>query len=137
MDNEKEKTYIASNLKYLRSINGKSLNDVASICDKSDVAIHYWENGTREPNAVDIAKLSNYYNVSVDELLLKDLRFDNKSIEHQTLDEFIQECNDDLMSQYRVLFDKDNALTQEQKSFMINFLEDQHKKIDNNERIDD
>ena len=42
-----------------------------------------------------------------------------------------------LMEQYRILFDKDNALTQEQKNFMINFLEDQHKKIDNNERIDD
>lgn len=134
MSDEKEKTYISSNLKYLRSINGKSLNDVASICDKSDVAVHYWENGTREPNAVDIAKLSNYYNVTVDDLLLKDLRFDKQS---QTLEEFMQECNDDMMAQYRVLFDKDNALTQEQKNFMINFLEDQHKKIDNNERIDD
>ncbi len=77
MENEKEKTHIATNLKYLRAINGKSLNDVANICGKSDVAVHYWENGTREPNAVDIAKLSNYFDITVDDLLIKDLRFDN------------------------------------------------------------
>lgn len=53
---------------------------MASICEKTDVAIHYWENGTREPNAVDIAKLSNYYNIKVDDLLLKDLRFDNAEL---------------------------------------------------------
>lgn len=80
MNNNKEKTYISTNLKHLRNINKKSLNDVANICDKTDVAIHYWENGSREPNAVDIAKLSNYFNVSVDDLLLKDLRFDNAEL---------------------------------------------------------
>ena len=74
MDKTKEKTYIATNLKYLRDLNNKSLSDVAKICDKTDVAIHYWENGTREPSAVDIAKLSNYYDVSIDDLLSKDLR---------------------------------------------------------------
>lgn len=77
MDNDKEKTYISTNLKHLRNVNKKSLNDIANICNKTDVAVHYWENGSREPNAVDIAKLSNYFNVSVDDLLLKDLRFDN------------------------------------------------------------
>ena len=77
MDDNKEKTYISTNLKYLRNSRGKSLNDVANVCNKTDVAVHYWENGTREPNAVDIAKLSNYYNITVDDLLLKDLRFDN------------------------------------------------------------
>lgn len=80
MNEEKEKTYISTNLKYLRNSNNKSLNDVANICDKTDVAVHYWENGSREPNAVDIAKLSNYFNVSVDDLLLKDLRFDNGTL---------------------------------------------------------
>ena len=80
MDNNKEKTYLSTNLKHLRTLNGKSLNEVASICEKTDVAIHYWENGTREPNAVDIAKLSNYYNIKVDDLLLKDLRFDNAEL---------------------------------------------------------
>ena len=76
--NNKEKTYISTNLKYLRDLNNKSLNDVAKICDKTDVAIHYWENGTREPSAVDIAKLSNYYDISIDDLLSKDLRFKEK-----------------------------------------------------------
>lgn len=80
MDNDKEKTYISTNLKYLRNINKKSLSDIANICNKTDVAIHYWENGSREPNAVDIARLSNYFNITVDDLLLKDLRFDNAEL---------------------------------------------------------
>lgn len=79
-NDNKEKIYISTNLKYLRNINQKSLNEIANICDKTDVAIHYWENGSREPSAVDIAKLSNYYKISVDDLLLKDLRFDNGKI---------------------------------------------------------
>ena len=77
MKAKKEKTHIATNLKYLRSIREKSLSELAKICDKTDVAVYYWENGLREPNAVDIAKLSNYYNITVDDLLLKDLRVDN------------------------------------------------------------
>lgn len=89
-NNNKEKTHISTNLKYLRNINKKSLNEVASICDKSDVAVHYWENGTREPNAVDIAKLSNFYGISVDDLLLKDLRFENNSTYCNTLDDISQ-----------------------------------------------
>lgn len=74
-------SYLATNLKYLRNANNKTLQDICSVVDKSLVAIHYWEEGTREPNAVDIAKLSNYYKVSVDDLLLKDLRFEKENIE--------------------------------------------------------
>ena len=80
MKEEKEKTFIASNLKYLRNKENKSLNDIANVCDKTDVAVHYWENGSREPSAVDIAKISNFYNVPIDDLIVKDLRFDNAEV---------------------------------------------------------
>lgn len=82
----KEKTFIATNLKYLRELSNRSLNDVARICDKTDVAVHYWENGAREPNAVDIAKLSNYFNVSIDDLLSKDLRLKENFVPPDELD---------------------------------------------------
>lgn len=114
MDNEKEKTYISTNLKYLRNLNNKSLNDVANICDKSDVAIHYWENGTREPSAVDIAKLSNYFNVSVDDLLSKDLRFEENSFD-----------------ELEVLFDKHkDILTEDDKEYIKFIIEKRKKEID-------
>lgn len=108
MDINKDKTYLSSNLKYLREKNGKSLNEVASICDKTDVAIHYWENGSREPSAVDIAKLSNYFDVSIDDLLSKDLRF----------------YNEKKYDELEVLFDKHkDILTEDDKEYIKFILE--------------
>lgn len=69
--------YLASNIKHLRNTKNITQKQIADFCNKSDVAISYWENGSREPNALDISKLSTLFNVSVNDLLLKDLRFDN------------------------------------------------------------
>ena len=72
-----EKIYIASNLKHLRLLNKKTQDDIAKICDKKNTAISNWEKGIREPDSIDLAKLSNYFNISIDDLMKKDLRFDN------------------------------------------------------------
>lgn len=72
-----EKIYIASNLKHLRLLNKKTQDDIAKLCDKKNTAISNWEKGIREPDSIDLAKLSNYFNVSIDDLMKKDLRFDN------------------------------------------------------------
>ena len=61
----------------MRTTKNITQKQIANFCDKSDVAVSYWENGSREPNALDISKLSTLFNVSVNDLLLKDLRFDN------------------------------------------------------------
>ena len=70
------KIYIASNLKYLRSVNKKTQGDLAKLCNKKNTAISNWEKGIREPNSIDLAKISNYFNVSIDDLIKKDLRFE-------------------------------------------------------------
>lgn len=132
MDNEKEKTYISSNLKFLRNKNGKSLNDVANICDKTDVAVHYWENGTREPNAVDIAKLSNFFNITVDDLLLKDLRFEN-NLSINTTENEIENNNDNdsnLLQQIQLLFDKNTDLSEESKKKILEVTKSVMNEID-------
>lgn len=72
-----EKIYIASNIKHLRLLNKKTQDDIAKLCDKKNTAISNWEKGIREPDSIDLAKLSNYFNVSIDDLMKKDLRFDN------------------------------------------------------------
>lgn len=69
--------YLASNIKHLRNEKNITQKQIADFCQKSDVAVSYWENGSREPNALDISKLSTLFDVSVNDLLLKDLRFDN------------------------------------------------------------
>lgn len=123
METEKEKTYISTNLKYLRNLKGKSLNDVANICDKTDVAVHYWENGTREPSAVDIAKLSNYFDISVDDLLNKDLRIKENYITQAKLDVLYSKTKD-------ILSDDDRATIE----FIMNKTIDNYEKSKNNEQ---
>jgi len=71
------KIFLASNLKHLRILNGKTQEDVGEICNKTNTAVSNWEKGIREPDAVDLSALSNYFKISIDDLMLKDLRFDN------------------------------------------------------------
>lgn len=40
------------------------------------------------------------------------------------------DLNQPLVDKYKILFDKDNVLTDEQKNFMLNFIKEQHEKID-------
>ena len=77
--------YLSSNLKYLRKIKNITQKEVAKVCGKTDVAVLYWEKGKREPNAVDLGKLANFFNVSVSDLIFKDLRFDNRKDEIKQL----------------------------------------------------
>lgn len=72
MDNEK--LFLASNIKFLRSSKRKTQDDVAKLCRKKNTAVSNWEKGIREPDGVDLAILSNYFNISIDDLMLTDLR---------------------------------------------------------------
>ena len=74
------KIFLASNLKYLRILNKKTQEEVGEICNKTNTAVSNWEKGIREPDAVDLFTLSNYFNISIDDLMAKDLRFDNAEI---------------------------------------------------------
>lgn len=80
------KIFLASNLKHLRVLNGKTQEDVGKLCNKTNTAVSNWEKGIREPEAVDLSVLSNYFNISIDDLMLKDLRFDNGKIIELTSD---------------------------------------------------
>lgn len=78
MDNSK--IFLSSNLKHLRLLNGKTQEEVGEICNKTNTAVSNWEKGIREPDALDLSALSSYFNISIDDLMLKDLRFDNGKI---------------------------------------------------------
>lgn len=69
--------YLGSNLKYLRIKNNMTQKQIADYLGKTDGAISFWEAGSREPNAVDLGKLSQLFHITVSDLLLKDLRFQN------------------------------------------------------------
>lgn len=70
------KLYLSTNIKHLRVINGKTQNDLAKLCGKKNTAISNWEKGIREPDALDLAIIANFFNISIDDLMLKDLRLE-------------------------------------------------------------
>lgn len=72
-----DKIFISTNIKHLRTINNKTQEDIAKLCNKKNTAVSNWEKGIREPDSIDLAKISNYFNISIDDLMKKDLRFDN------------------------------------------------------------
>lgn len=79
---EDNKIFLSTNIKYLRQSNGITQQTLADICNKRDTAISNWEKGIREPDALDLAKISNFFNVPIDNLMLKDLRLnDSKFID--------------------------------------------------------
>lgn len=67
-------TYISTNIKYLRITRGVTQEQLAKVCNKGYTAIGNWEKGIREPSAVDLANIANFFNVSIDDLIKKDLR---------------------------------------------------------------
>ena len=70
----KTNNYLASNIKFLRTKKNITQKQLGDFCNKSDVAIFYWESGSREPNAIDLVKLCNFFGTTVDDMLNKDLR---------------------------------------------------------------
>lgn len=70
-------TYISSNIKHLRTIRGVTQEQLAKVCGKGYTAIGNWEKGIREPSAVDLANIANFFGVSIDDLVKKDLRLND------------------------------------------------------------
>ena len=83
-----EKNYFASNLRYLRSIKGLKQEDLAKICNKSKSTICMWEKEEREPYLEDVILLATYFDVSVDEMVNKQILLDpyDKKLERAIMD---------------------------------------------------
>lgn len=77
--------FLGSNIKHLRIKKKITQKQIADYLGKTDGAISFWESGSREPSAVDLGKLANLFNVSVSDLLLKDLRFEDENDEIKKL----------------------------------------------------
>ena len=66
--------YLAQNLRYLREQKGLSQRECAEIFGLSGSAIAMWEQDQRKPDIEMIVRLAEYFDVSLDELVLKDLK---------------------------------------------------------------
>ena len=65
--------YLAQNLKFLREQMGIRQDEMAKKLDVSRSAIGNWEKNKRNPDIRMIIRLAEYFGVSLDDLVLKDL----------------------------------------------------------------
>ena len=66
--------YLAQNLKYLREQKRMNQNEMVGVLGISQPAIGNWERDHRKPDIEMIIRLAEYFGVSLDELILKDLK---------------------------------------------------------------
>ncbi len=68
------KLYLAQNLRYLREQKGLSQREFSEIFGLSSSAVTMWEREQRKPDIEMIVRLSEYFDVTLDELVLKELK---------------------------------------------------------------
>lgn len=72
------KNYISSNIKYLRKRDGIEQSQISELLGKkSTSAVSEWEKGVRVPNVGDLHDLANYFRVSLDDLVKKNLEMES------------------------------------------------------------
>ncbi len=107
--------FISSNIKFLRLQKGLTQEELANIVNKSRVLISQWESDSREITTEDIIKLSDYFNIPMDNLVGKDLR-NNQNNTYNELE---------------LLFDKHkDILTDSDKNIIKTIIEERKKEID-------
>ena len=65
--------YLAKNLKFLRKNKGVNQTQVSDLVGKGNTTIANWEKEISEPNISEILIISNYFEVSIDDLLNNEL----------------------------------------------------------------
>ena len=70
-------------IKELRKQLNYSQSKVSKELNIPEQTLYGWENGNRQPNIENLIKLSNYYNVSIDELVENENK--TKGFEHMIL----------------------------------------------------
>lgn len=66
--------YLAQNLKSLRKQRFINQNDLAEVLGVKQSTVGNWEVGKREPELSALVRIAEYFGVTLDELILKDLR---------------------------------------------------------------
>lgn len=66
--------YLAQNLKYLREKRGVNQKDLSLSLGLSQAAVGNWESGSRTPDIETIIKLAQFFDVTLDDFILRELR---------------------------------------------------------------
>ena len=108
--------YFANNLKHLRKQTGMTQDELAKKMNKDYSTIGKWELGQRNPAMIDMIKLSDIFNMPVQDMVEKDLMSNDN--------------NNDL-SELDILFSKHkDKLTEGDEAIIKAIIEQRMKEID-------
>ena len=112
----------ASNLKRLRIQSRMTQEELAKKLDKDYSTIGKWELGQRSPIMVDVIKISELFNVSLETLINGSIiNNDNQSITDDS----------EQLKQFRLLYDKMKDLPEESQKIVYNVTKSVMDQIDN------
>ena len=109
MDNVKSN--FPKNLAYLRKQRNMTQAELAKKICVDQTTIGRWEDGNREPTVGNVANISDVFNISIPDLLNKDLSLENN-----------------LLSDNEILFSKNKDILTESDWSIINAIVEQRKK---------
>lgn len=107
--------YFSKNLQFLRKQKGMTQAELGSKINVDQTTIGRWEDSNREPTMGNVVNIANIFNVTIPDLLDKDLSKNDTPI----------------FDELEVLFDKHkNILTDEDKEYMKFIIEKRKREID-------
>ncbi len=107
-------SFFSKNLEYLRKSKNMTQSELATKINVDQTTIGRWEDGNREPTVGNVVNIATVFNISIPDLLDKDLSKDNS-----TFDEL------------ELLFSKNkDILTDDDKETMKFIIEKRKREID-------
>lgn len=104
---------LSKNIKFLRLQKKLTQEDIAKVVGKARSLISAWESDDRDITTEDIIKLSNFFNVSMDDLVGKDLQLSEQNKQFDELE---------------ILFDKNKEILTDEDKETIKFLIEKRKR---------
>ena len=107
-------SYLPNNIYILRKNKEMTQSDLAEKFGYNDSAITNWEADKRIPDPIDLLELSNIFNISLDDLLKKDLEKEYYNIKKYTKKEVKEKVTNIVTN---------SELEENKKQTTINFIE--------------
>lgn len=79
------KQHFASNLRFLRKRKGVTQTEIAILVEKAHTTIGNWEKRIAQPSIEELVIIGDFFNVSLDHLIIDDLALKNYAIENGQL----------------------------------------------------
>lgn len=100
----------SNNLKHLRNQKGLTQLQLAKLMKKDYSTIGKWENGTRSPIVLDVIKISEIFDVTLEDLIFSDIIGNNKDKDELEilLHNNINKLTDDDKDTIRFILEKRN-----------------------------